>query len=585
MAAKRDEQRQILWEQWSQIASQKHANVIAQVHHIFAMLKQAVCNQMIADTARFTHFGNRDEGIYTCVVQLMEIYRNVITLAEEYQGGSPTVKALLMGISELLDARIKALEEIESFSEVNPIAIEKEGILNKGITFVSENIDAQAKSFLVGLREEYLCKWDKDFDAILKDEVHEIFGYYRDGMNFCIIHIDDISERPSLKHYFDLVEKECEELGIIIDSQASALEKAIKESFIDVQQDRNTPLIHGTVDNLRKAYKQTTLIINGFKEILQLSINHPTPHCSFEEFKNYIDKILDANAEQFDGQEFFKALKEESMFLIDEMNTKFMKSAYKLQCELSQKILLGEEIIDVFSKVLQGLPAIEHYENVDGIDREILNGISETLQIKIDSLEESIQHFNQQGMEWVRELAIKKEAFSEEERQEIENEVGVKWEACPPSKENIDEFFERFVGCEVFAPCSDRINKSVEHYTDKAQKSIFRFKKEVLLYEVSTYEEILTHSVSRLRESDNQTVKLAAALLDNTFNDLGIILKKNNIEVIKPIPHQLFDAKEHEVVVAEKEDGFERGEIIKLVTTGYKSNDQVILRANVIAAK
>ncbi len=57
------------------------------------------------------------------------------------------------------------------------------------------------------------------------------------------------------------------------------------------------------------------------------------------------------------------------------------------------------------------------------------------------------------------------------------------------------------------------------------------------------------------------------------------------VDIIAPKPHDIFNGKEHEVIMAEKNNDFKKGEIIKLINSGYKNKNYIILRANVIAAK
>jgi molecular chaperone GrpE (heat shock protein) len=80
-------------------------------------------------------------------------------------------------------------------------------------------------------------------------------------------------------------------------------------------------------------------------------------------------------------------------------------------------------------------------------------------------------------------------------------------------------------------------------------------------------------------------VKKAVERLDETLYTLEMLLKKNNIVPIKPQPHEQFNGREHEVLVAERMEGFGKGEIIKLLNSGYRYKDAIIMRANVIAAK
>ena len=47
----------------------------------------------------------------------------------------------------------------------------------------------------------------------------------------------------------------------------------------------------------------------------------------------------------------------------------------------------------------------------------------------------------------------------------------------------------------------------------------------------------------------------------------------------------MFNGREHEVLMAEVKEGFKKGEIIKTLNKGYRFNDQIILKANVVACK
>ena len=224
-------------------------------------------------------------------------------------------------------------------------------------------------------------------------------------------------------------------------------------------------------------------------------------------------------------------------------------------------------------------------------------GIAETLEIKIESLKESISTFSKDGNQLLRAFSTEKIDISDECRLAANEYVRAEWQKSPPAGQAaLASFFKHCQEGEAFAAIRTGYEKHVAAYTAKIEKSSARFKKEILLYEVCTYEEILTHSVSRLRDyvksctdaaelGELSSVEQAVTWLDETFASLENLLKKNNITVIHPLPHESFNGREHEVLAAEKHEGFSKGEIIKLITSGYKQKDQVILRANVIAAR
>lgn len=215
----------------------------------------------------------------------------------------------------------------------------------------------------------------------------------------------------------------------------------------------------------------------------------------------------------------------------------------------------------------------------------ILKGISETIEIKVDSLRDSIQLFEEDGQNLLRGISEEKVTVPADEMKRIQDVVRESWLASPPGPDSIAEFFSHFLNSDIFAPVQDRVKKRAATNMDRAEKFAFRFKKEVILYEVCTYEEILTHSASRLRESVWTDMTAAENQLTAAYGSLESLLEANGIFPIRPAAHEQFNAFEHEILVAESQEGFAKGEIIKIINTGYKQSDKVILRANVIAAR
>jgi len=368
--------------------------------------------------------------------------------------------------------------------------------------------------------------------------------------------------------------------------QVRALEKAIEDGIANSQTISDFTSLPSILDALREAYQYIGSVVNNFQKLLQLPPIRPVPCRPYEEFEARLDASVEIKRPApSDGREFYAALLEEANAMFDGLGVEYMKAAYKLQRIVCEEVLLAEEVTGAFVELHEELPGIADDEDVQATERDILAGIRETIEIKIESLKESIQSFNTKGLDMVKSLAVDRINFSDEERLAATDEVKKLWLESPPDRNCVGDFFALCLRGDAFAPCHERVSKQIGSYFDKASKAALRFKKEVLLYEVCTYEEILTHSVSRLRTSSNGTIVDAAGLLDGAFRTLEIILKKNNISVIRPNIREPFDAKQHEVLVAEKQEGFERGEIIKIVTAGYRLNDQIILRANVIAAR
>jgi molecular chaperone GrpE (heat shock protein) len=202
-------------------------------------------------------------------------------------------------------------------------------------------------------------------------------------------------------------------------------------------------------------------------------------------------------------------------------NPEYMQAAYKLQKLAATEVLPATEMQRVFSRVAEPLKSAD--------DCPILAGIAETLAIKCDSLREAVRDFRD-------EIAAVSSAFAQE-------------------KQNAEDFFAQ------------------------AQAIAARFTQQAVLHEAATFEEILTHSVPRITQAAAADALRAASL------ELETILRKNNIETIRPQPHDAFNAKEHEVLVAEVCENFDKGTIIKVISTGYRGGGKVAIRANVVAAK
>ncbi|MCL1844502.1 MAG: nucleotide exchange factor GrpE [Defluviitaleaceae bacterium] len=545
-------------------------------------MSEAVGAQIVSDAARFSRIGDSDEAVYTHLVGLMDAYRRVIDFAGKHSPESETVRVMISGICEVLEARQGDGSSVLASGETNPITAEKQAI-----------IDDAAKNIAITGHET----------------PEELYAIYRDALAACQARVDDLHSRKIARLYTELIEREYEELGNIINVQVAALKGTGARDTV----------IFSIADALGEAYQLTAPIVKSLQKPQKNKGSRP-----FEEFE------LPEEKNRPDTKKFFAALDAQTISFLDEIELGYKKAAYQFRRDIADEILLAKEITQVFEKLK--LPEAGH---------EILTGISETLEIKIAGLNESIAEFDKKGAEIVKIFSDKKprqarsghrghvpesahsleagsssppdkkphqahtghrghvpeaahslEAGSSSPAHkkpalghaEIMQSVREAWLANPPKESEIAEFFET---CETLESCREAAKKHIETHEQTLQKASTRFKKDALLYEVCTFEEILTHSVPRLREdAGNDALLLSAALmLDDTFRTLAVILKKNNIEIIRPALKSQFNAREHEILVAEKNPDFAKGEIIKIMTAGYRFKGQVILRANVIAAR
>ena len=599
MSAKRDTRWQALWDAWLNLGESNKEAAALRIREIFTELRQAACVELKRSAARFARLGTSDEDIYNSLASLMDVYRRVVTLGGEIKAGGPTVRVLLAGICEVLNSRLKEFEDVDTAGEArrgkavtNPVTVEKRGIVNRAAAELGSYIATMDEKLIKKLQTEARQIWinlcvgsQSAEDVVVELCLPEIYARFQEGLRLCLAELDDLHHRKVAGLYTGLVQREWEELGNIIKVQVQALEAASSQT-VDPADTGELPTVHRILNVLREAYQHIGPVID---ELEQLLSSQTARHSglSFDEFTaQCAPRVCHCGLDpqsSYASDTFFSLLSEEVTAIFHQPQP--IKTVYQMQRQISDNKFLAEEIVRAFEKIKDALPV----KPDGGGDTEsaILSGITETIDIKIESLAESIKTFDEEGTALVRNFSEKRETATEEELQTAREAAYAQWLASPPAApKDMAQFFDQLPETlDSLKSFCARAQKKEANFIEKVEKFTFRFKKEVLLYEICTYEEILIHSVSRLRDSENQVISAAAALLDDAYVGLEILLGKNNIETIRPAPHDAFNAFEHDVLVAEKQDGFNKGEIIKMLNTGYRQQDKVILRANVIAAR
>jgi len=593
MSAKRDIQRQSLWKSWMSLDDTIKEVAELRAYELFENLKRAACEALTSSAARFSRLGTSDENTYSRLVALMETYQQIIDSAGIMNHKGPTVILLLSGICEVLASRLKEFEDATGeHNGKNPITLEKQIITDQATAYISEQIDRLSKNLTSRLNAKHYTTLNPSvyIEKIMQQEIlpqaHVIF---QEGLRICLASLNDLHSRKAAGLYTELIKREWEELGNIIKVQVLAVESATTET--DASEDADAlPAVYRILDMLREAYQHMGPTIGEFQKLFN-SAPLPEPEITYDEFAQDMNNAITLTApENFATHDFFILLKNEAIALFDQ--GQLTKTAYQIQKTTSDEKFLAEGIkkafVDLYGLLhTQAQPAPINAEDPElALQHNIITGITETIEIKIESLADSFQTFDEDEQNLLRSFSEEKIMISDEDRNRIENDLCLAWLESPPTTESdITEFFASFAGNETLAALNGRIQKKIDNYLARTEKLTFRFKKEVLLYEICTYEEILTHSVSRLRASSSAEIRAISNLLDAAYTNLEILLKKNNIMPIRPATHEMFNAFLHDALVAEKHEDFAKGEIIKILNTGYMQKEKVILRANVIAAR
>ncbi len=210
-------------------------------------------------------------------------------------------------------------------------------------------------------------------------------------------------------------------------------------------------------------------------------------------------------------------------------------------------------------------------ENVTKKSYDIINGIKETVSIKCDNIEEHEKELK----ELYKEKCV---SVTDDVFENIKNEIF----KIRSGSEHID-IFEKVNRIDELLN-ADEIDKYIIVNESPLKSEIDTFKKNCVLQEISTFEQIINYSVNSLKTDENKLVIDFININESVDKEIFEILEKYNIIKICPEIKSIFDAKEQVVLTAEKTEGFKKGEIIKVVSLGFCENNEVLIKASVVCA-
>lgn len=582
-----------------------------------------------------------DEKIFEYFDNLMLYYNNTLKLFYDNEEKIKTGKAkeILEGICDVLSAQLRQFKEsqladqtiADEKSKINPIKAEKDNFLTEEKIDILNQLDdlekqwasKKIKDYIISFRE-YLNILTEDeekeielieniYSALIKDLKESLYiGYVRKSEKG-IKKLNDFHLRKAANFYYESIKQEKENIEAIIKIQVKALEE---EMEVENYEEEEEQIIQEILHTVREAYQHLGREIDElelfFKEseednkIVLFTSEEFEEYLNNQGLKSYINDIMvrkklnlkvDEPDECLESFEVFNSnweeLKEEILKLyIEKINLDEFKE--DINKKLQANIDLSTKVSRLFSDFITSYEKEKEKINEEAKYLAILDGIYETINIKIESINENIEAFaktieevnshiaNETNLSYFEEEFIKLNIeiyniFINEAVKEysIEEEGFFNW-----AQEYLNKEYE-----EAFALFDNKVKNLLEKLYQEVNRKINKFLKEYLLFEVSTYEEIVNYSVSRLREETDDFVTEYVANIDKLTLCLEDTLKEYEIEFVEPVPHDMFNGREHEVLMAEVKEGFKKGEIIKTLNKGYRFNDQIILKANVVACK
>ncbi|KAE9633454.1 nucleotide exchange factor GrpE [Defluviitalea raffinosedens] len=582
-----------------------------------------------------------DEKIFEYFDHLMNHYQKTIQLFQDNEQEIKTGKAkeILSGICTVLSSQLKQFRENQMVEQgisdpkasVNPIKAEKEkflmdekiNILNQLDDLEDQWTKEEMEKTLLSLRKHLidLAKDDTQqvqcvkeiYEGLIQNLKGPLYKCYAKKSKKGIEKLNDFHLRKAANFYYESIKQEKENVEAIIKIQVNALEEEMKN---EAYEDREQQIIQEILHTIREAYQHLGKEIEELEQFFKEAEKQPNKiHISSpEEFETYLKvqgmdayvndlnvksklnykdrEIVEFNENYNAFNQIWNEFKKE---LFNHYNDKINQDNLlrridlKLQnnMELSQKII--QSFSDFYEKTKKGAGEIVETEYTP-----IIEGIGETIHIKIESLKESLELFSEIKNEMLQRASEEfKEFISEKDFEKITEDLFEKFMIESMNEFPLEEsdFTKKQLAFldgkeeEGMAFLSDRLLRRQEKIEQEADKRIIKFLREHLLFEMSTYEEIINYSVSKLRESQEDFIITYVKEIDALTHSIEEILKAYKIEFIHPNPHEKFNGKEHEVLMAEVREGFQKGEIIKTMNKGYMLDGQIILKANVIAGK
>ena len=560
------------------------------------------------------------ETFYDCYAAFMQHYENFALFYNPQREWlkSGEIRGILEGIAGIVHARKTAMR-----TGVNPIWDEKERLVKTHLEQLKTSLatiekDLMAKAWHGATQQlaiPLLARFDKATAEEIADRIAGMAlmaceaGFadvYADSVRDCTVRMKDVRDNGSAATYRSMVDAELEVLSAIVNVQVAALEK----------------LMAGTREN---GHPENTVVVTCVLKILEMyrslsKITRETavlfelkewPHPAADAAggfkidiqhlreKHFLDKIFEQQQAGYAKlmAVYRRRLLQWAALQIERRTGShlFQKERYHLQKMIAENKMMAKEMI----KALGNIAAWRHV-NAPAISEsafpDILIGICETIDIKIENLAESAERFVSTSIAMLESGKTDTVLLTEAEKRDLA-------EKC------VDDVFARMTAAygegrddcpiglqmkEIAENCTDnayahaamaRVSKALENRRNDVIKQAASFKRDGLLYEMSTFEEILRYSVSRLRTSDKLVDSSFVSAIDAVDKDLAAILSKNDITLILPAPHDLFNAKEHEILLAEESADFQKGEVVKVMNSGYRQGDAVLLRANIIAAR
>ncbi len=453
--------------------------------------------------------------------------------------------AVFEDIKKFLETRKDTYDEIKK--NINKGSNEKKLLL--------EMIETSFKYYEVRTNNNVNEYKDEVLNIISNNESCQVIGV--------ILEIKESVIGENLNSIYKLYEKSINNFFVVLKKK---LEEDIKnlKIFIDVIKDFNHRFITFSAGDelaIRKINKfiieMSDNAVNCMSVLNNLIVKNMINKITFKEYLRKVDNITSQDDIEFlVFADFIKKLDNLLKWLEYNGIINLIKnSSDKNLASISDVIIFALEFIEIFESILNYIVNI--LIHCDEKVSKILLGIEESIKLKILTLEESIIEFN-------------KNVIYDLHSNNSQIVLRLKKSIIDKKSEDFELGEKEFINIEK---------------KDNYKEEVYKLKKDYILYELSTFEEIINYSIEELRKINDGIIIDFVNFMDGITLKLDKLLLKNKIEKVYPQKKEKFNSKEHTVLLAEKNSDYIKGEIIKVVSTGYKFENKIIIKASVVAAR
>ena len=566
-----------------------------------------------------------DAEIFIFLEQLFYEYKKINDEYRKQKTGLERVEEqetidVLNGIMSIL------LSEYQQFYEhgkpgINPIQLEKEKYISLTKQsfivqlqqieqdFIQYWLQSQERTKLQkqwiqydgqNTKEIYLEQIQHLYQQVWQETGSILYTLYQkvtvNGMN----QMDDFDQRPTLHLYYEFVQNQKNTLESICNTQINVLKKKIEQEIPLLQKmemlgDQLEKKVYFWEQGLKNTEEPKEKLLNFtcFEQYIQQegiqkyvedmkTIPQERVEERFSEYHEVIKQLQDS---------WHGMIKLYIEFLMQWEQKEYNCWKDSMKQEKEQYQIMMEKILTSFHQFQTYYQEQEEFLLATK-QKDSFAGINETLAIKIQSIEEEQEEWKIQIKEFLGDLVypfLKKD----KEDKEIPIFLYKKWVEEDKSYSidpiDLDTSLESILKKDQEEGYAKLIQEKMTRWKEQSKqqwdKIISNHLKDQLLFEISTFEEVLHYSISRIREETEEIIQQYVIQIDDLTKQLYEALEEYGINFISPKPHEKFNGREQEVLLAEKNENFQKGEIIKCINTGYRYQGQVLLRANVIAAR